>query len=127
RALTTYGGECPGADRPKAGLNIGRVVEQMSPVAVGEQADAWVGIARMIETRQMPPEDPAHFPSDAERAVVGDWIRASLKTYEAAHGGEPGRVTVRRLTSAEYAYAIRDLTGVAVRVGGDASGDAAGG
>ncbi len=127
RTLAKYCVECHGADRPKAGLNIGRVVEQMSPVAVGEQADAWVGIARMIETRQMPPEDADHFPSDAERAVVGDWIRASLNAYEAAHGGEPGRVTVRRLTSAEYAYAIRDLTGVDVRVGVDASSDSVGG
>ena len=44
-----------------------------------------------------------------------------------AHGGDPGRVTVRRLTSAEYAYAIRDLTGVDVEVGVDASSDAVGG
>ena len=36
-------------------------------------------------------------------------------------------MTVRRLTSAEYAYAIRDLTGVDVKVGIDASSDAVGG
>ena len=51
----------------------------------------------------------------------------SLKAYEAAHAGEPGRVTVRRLTSAEYAYAIRDLTGIDVKVGIDASSDSVGG
>ncbi len=43
------------------------------------------------------------------------WIRDSLKVYETEHAGEPGRVTVRRLTSAEYAYAIRDLTGIDAR------------
>ncbi|HEY8239297.1 MAG TPA: DUF1592 domain-containing protein, partial [Candidatus Limnocylindrales bacterium] len=104
------------------------MIEQMSPTAVGEQADAWLGIARMLETRQMPPpEDADDFPTDAERTATAAWIKASLDTYEAAHGGEPGRVTVRRLTSAEYAYAIRDLTGVDVRVGVDASTDSVGG
>ena len=128
QTLTRYCAECHGADRPKAGLNIGRVIEQMSPTAVGEQADAWLGIARMLETRQMPPpEDADDFPTDAERTATAAWIKASLDTYEAAHGGEPGRVTVRRLTSAEYAYAIRDLTGVDVRVGVDASTDSVGG
>jgi len=125
--FTKYCVECHGADRPKAGLDIGRLIERSSEAAVAERADAWVGVARMLETRQMPPEDADRFPSDAERAAAASWIRASLDAYEAAHGGEPGRVTVRRLTSAEYAYAIRDLTGVDVKVGVDASSDSVGG
>jgi mono/diheme cytochrome c family protein len=125
--FTKYCVECHGADRPKAGLDIGRLIELTSEAAVGERADAWVGIARMLETRQMPPDDADRFPSDAERSSVGDWIRASLDAYDAAYGGDPGRVTVRRLTSAEYAYVIRDLTGVDVEVGVDASSDAVGG
>ena len=36
-------------------------------------------------------------------------------------------MTVRRLTSAEYAYALRDLTGIDVKVGVDASSDSVGG
>ena len=36
-------------------------------------------------------------------------------------------MTVRRLTSAEYAYAVRDLTGIDVKVGIDASSDSVGG
>ena len=125
--FTKYCVECHGADRPKAGLDIGRLIERTSEAAVGERADAWVGIARMLETRQMPPDDADRFPSDAERSAVGDWIRSSLDAYDAAYGGDPGRVTVRRLTSAEYAYAIRDLTGVEIEVGVDASSDAVGG
>ena len=50
-----------------------------------------------------------------------------LSAYEAEHAGDPGRVTVRRLTSAEYAYAIRDLTGIDIKVGVDASSDSVGG
>ena len=82
----------------------------------------------MIETREMPPEDKAElFPTDAERAATTSWIRSSLRKYQAAHAGEPGRVTVRRLTSAEYLYAIRDLTGIDIKVGVDASSDSVGG
>ena len=76
---------------------------------------------------RMPPMEATSFPTDAERAAAAAWIRTSLKAYEDAHAGEPGRVTVRRLTSAEYAYAIRDLTGIDVKVGIDASSDSVGG
>ncbi|MES1168682.1 MAG: DUF1587 domain-containing protein, partial [Oleiharenicola lentus] len=54
-------------------------------------------------------------------------MRNALKTYETVHAGEPGRVTVRRLTSGEYAYAVRDLTGVDLGIGLDASSDSVGG
>ena len=82
----------------------------------------------MLESGEMPPRDKADlFPSDEERAATGAWIRAVLAKYEAEHAGEPGRVTVRRLTSAEYAYALRDLTGLDLDVGVDASSDSVGG
>lgn len=128
QTFTKYCVECHGLTRPKGGVSIERLIGQMSSNAVGEQADTWEDVAEMLETRQMPPADDAElFPSDAERAAAAEWIRASLRDYEAAHAGEPGRVTVRRLTSAEFAYAIRDLTGVDIKTGVDASSDAVGG
>src|SRR4029450_11326666 len=81
----------------------------------------------MLETGQMPPLEADDQPTDTERAATASWIRTSLKNYEAEHAGEPGHVTVRRLTSAEYAYAIRDLTGIDIDVGIDASSDSVGG
>ena len=128
QTFTKYCVECHGLTRPKGGVSIERLIGQMSSNAVGEQADTWEDVAEMLETRQMPPPDDAEeFPSDTERAAAADWIRASLREYEAEHAGEPGRVTVRRLTSAEFAYAIRDLTGVDIKTGVDASSDAVGG
>ena len=56
----------------------------------------------------MPPLEATEQPTDAERKATAAWIRSAVKAYETEHAGEPGRVTVRRLTSAEYAYAIRD-------------------
>ena len=120
--------ECHGTNRPKAGLSIARLIGDMSSTAIGEHADNWEAIAEMLETRQMPPPDDAEaFPVDEERAAAAAWIRTSLGEYEAAHAGDPGRVTVRRLTSAEYAYALRDLTGVEIKVGIDSSSDSVGG
>ena len=82
----------------------------------------------MLESGEMPPKDKADlFPTDDERAATGAWIGSALAAYEAKHAGDPGRVTVRRLTSAEYAYALRDLTGLDLEVGVDASSDSVGG
>ncbi len=68
------------------------------------------------------PEDAEHLseqsPADRSRGLE---YRAALDRYDAQHAGEPGRVTVRRLTSAEYAYALRDLTGIDITVSIDAS------
>ena len=117
---------CHGGDMPQAGLSLARLTERMAPADVGAQADNWQKVADMLETGQMPPVGmPA--PAEAERTQAVSWIRASLGEYDSGHGGDPGRVTVRRLTSAEYAYAIRDLTGVEVKVGVDASSDSVGG
>ncbi|MEP7340851.1 MAG: DUF1592 domain-containing protein, partial [Acidobacteriota bacterium] len=43
------------------------------------------------------------------------------------HDGDPGPVTVRRLTSGEYAYTIKDLTGLDLNVGIDSASDSVGG
>ena len=103
------------------------MLDQPTPDGVAAGWEHWLAIADRLETRQMPPEDADAFPTDAQRAEAVSWIRAAFDSYDAQHAGEPGRVTVRRLTSAEYAYAIRDLTGIDIKVGVDASSDAVGG
>ena len=120
--------ECHGGEKHRGDLSIERLIQQSAQTSIGDHWDAWDKVVEMIETREMPPEDKAElFPTDAERAATTSWIRSSLRKYQAAHAGEPGRVTVRRLTSAEYAYAIRDLTGIDIKVGVDASSDSVGG
>src|SRR6185436_160889 len=51
----------------------------------------------------------------------------ALHAYAQKHDGEPGPVTVRRLTSGEYAYTIKDLTGFELNTGIDATSDSVGG
>jgi Protein of unknown function (DUF1592)/Protein of unknown function (DUF1588)/Protein of unknown function (DUF1587)/Protein of unknown function (DUF1595)/Protein of unknown function (DUF1585)/Planctomycete cytochrome C len=119
--------ECHGTDKPKADLSIERLVAQPSLTTVGANWLDWERVADMIESGKMPPDEATLFPSNDERAAAMTWIRSSLKAYEDKYAGDPGRVTVRRLTSAEYAYAIRDLTGIDIDVGIDASSDSVGG
>jgi hypothetical protein len=71
----------------------------------------WQKVAEMLEGGQMPPKQ-AKQPTDPERTQMRDWLRAFLKAEAKAHAGDPGRVTMRRLSNAEYTYTIHDLTGV---------------
>jgi len=119
--------ECHGSSDPKADLSIERLVSSAGRASVGVNWQDWERVADMLESGKMPPKEATLFPSDAERTAAMQWIRSSLAKYEAEHAGDPGRVTVRRLTTAEYAYAIRDLTGIDINVGIDASGDSVGG
>ncbi|MEO6004864.1 MAG: DUF1592 domain-containing protein [Opitutus sp.] len=121
----TYCFECHGTKKPEGDLSIERLV--MGHSSIGAQADDWENIAEMLETAEMPPSDAKLQPSDAERALALNGVKSSLLAYEREHAGEPGRVTVRRLTSGEYGYAIRDLTGIDMAVGVDASSDSVGG
>ncbi len=120
----SYCFECHGTKKTEGKVSLERLVAESS---VGRHADTWEDVAEVLETADMPPDDAPRFPSDAERAQATRWVRSALKAYETVHAGEPGRVTVRRLTSGEYAYAVRDLTGVDLGIGLDASSDSVGG
>ena len=119
--------DCHGKGKPKGGVSVARLLDHMTPEGVAAEWQHWMAIADRLETRQMPPDDADVFPSETQRAEAVRWIREAFDRYDARHAGEPGRVTVRRLTSAEYGYAIRDLTGIDIAVGVDASSDAVGG
>lgn len=99
----------------------------MAQASVGRHADDWDKVLAMMDTGEMPPSDAKKIPTELERTAAATDIRTTLKIYEREHAGEPGRVTVRRSTSGEYAYAIRDLTGLDLKVGIDASSDSVGG
>ncbi len=116
--------ECHGTFKPEGNFSIERLLAAGAP---GVHSEEWEKVADALESEIMPPVEATEFPSDSERVATAAWIRGALKAYADVHAGEPGRVTVRRLTSAEYAYAIQDLTGVDIRVGIDASSDSVGG
>jgi hypothetical protein len=71
-------------------------------------------VAERLRLGDMPPKD-APQPSKAEREQLLNWINAALDAEAAGRAGDPGPVTLRRLSNAEYDNAIRDLTGVDMR------------
>jgi len=114
---------CHGKSSPMAGLNL---VELTSHASVAEKFQQWEKVAAALEQKRMPPEKmPA--PSDADRLQAAQWVRTRLRDYAVRNDGDPGRVTVRRLTSAEYAYTIRDLTGLDLKFERDFATDTVGG
>ena len=108
---------------PQAGLNLEALIARPS---VGKDFAHWEKVAAALEQKRMPPAKMPK-PGDAERARAVAWVRARLNAYARAHAGDPGRVTVRRLTSGEYAYTIGDLTGLDWKTDADFASDAVGG
>src|SRR5580704_3961605 len=106
-----------------AGISLEKLIAAPS---VAENYQAWERVSAMLDQKRMPPAGMPQ-PSDQQRSHAVGWIHSQLDTYIQAHAGDPGRVTVRRLTSGEYKYAIHDLTGLDLDVGIDASNDSVGG
>jgi uncharacterized protein DUF1592/uncharacterized protein DUF1588/uncharacterized protein DUF1587/uncharacterized protein DUF1595/uncharacterized protein DUF1585/cytochrome c len=120
--------ECHGGSKHKGDVSIERLIRLSGQTSAGAYWEDWNKVAEMLESGEMPPRDKAElFPTDEERAATTAWVRSALAAYEAEHAGDPGRVTVRRLTSAEYGYAVRDLTGIPIEAGVEASSDSVGG
>ncbi|MCU0880787.1 MAG: DUF1587 domain-containing protein [Pirellulaceae bacterium] len=71
-------------------------------------------VAERLRLGDMPPKE-APQPSGAEREQLLGWINSALDAEATARAGDPGPVTLRRLSNAEYDNAIRDLTGVDMR------------
>ena len=86
----------------------------------------WDKVVTVLDDRRMPPEDMPQ-PSGAERDELTKLIRHHLRTIAEQRAGDPGRVVMRRLTSAEYAYTIRDLTGLDLTLATTFVSDAVGG
>ena len=71
-------------------------------------------VLERLHLGDMPPRE-APQPSDAEREQLLGWFTAALDAEAAARAGDPGPVTLRRLSNIEYDNAVRDLTGVDMR------------
>ncbi|MCX6614405.1 MAG: DUF1587 domain-containing protein, partial [Acidobacteria bacterium] len=103
------------------GLNLKQLSSQAS---MAEGFQHWEKVASAIEEKLMPPPKMPQ-PTEEQRKQAVSWIRTNLKAAALKTAGDPGRVTVRRLTSGEYAYTIQDLTGIEVKT--DFAGDSVGG
>ncbi|HEY4084848.1 MAG TPA: DUF1592 domain-containing protein [Bryobacteraceae bacterium] len=115
---------CHSGNAPQAGINIEKLATNQ--ISVGEGFQTWTRVAAALEGHVMPPSVMPQ-PEEKDRAAAAAWVHSQLDSYAKKHDGDPGKVTVRRLTSGEYAYSILDLTGVNIETGIDASSDSVGG
>jgi hypothetical protein len=70
----------------------------------------WALVMERLAAKEMPPKPVPPPPADARQHVI-DWIQAVRAEEIRKSAGDPGLVLARRLSSAEYNYTIRDLTG----------------
>ena len=115
--------DCHSGDSVESGLNVQTLVSQND---FAKDFRGWRKVVSQLRSRQMPPRDAAQ-PSTAERKRLSDWIDTQLQHTTTQHAGDPGHVVMRRLTSAEYDYTIRDLTGLQLDVHRVFLSDAVGG
>jgi len=101
--------ECHAGETPEGDLDLSAF---QSLADVRTVPRTWQKVLEMLESGQMPPKDATQ-PDEPQRMRLRQWVGDYLKVEAAALAGDPGHVPLRRLTSAEYTYAIRDLTRVA--------------
>ncbi|MBM3458372.1 MAG: DUF1587 domain-containing protein, partial [Armatimonadetes bacterium] len=109
--LNSYCISCHGRTRPQAQLDL--TVFRSAAEAIAEYP-RWALIHERLAAHEMPPKTARQPPARARAAVLA-WVTA-VRRYEATrNAGDPGPVSARRLSNAEYDYTIRDLTGVDLR------------
>ncbi len=106
--LATYCQSCHGKQEPEGKLDV-TVFASIDRVADGHET--WQAILERLEAKEMPPDDAKRQPTDTDRRVLIDWIRAFHADQAKRNAGDPGLVPARRLNAAEYNYTIRDLIG----------------
>jgi len=101
--------ECHAGDRTEAEIDLSVFVDMSH---VRKQTKVWQKIRVMLDSGQMPPKKSKQ-PSSAQRKQLRQWVRDHLRHEAEARAGDPGPVTLRRLSNDEYTYSVRDLTRIA--------------
>lgn len=105
--LTKYCSGCHGAKDPRAGLRLAFRNEADARAVASAETDFWRRVAAEVSSKQMPPAGATKKPTDAERALLVDWIQANALTPDAKP--DPGPLMVHRLNNRQYANTLRDL------------------
>lgn len=115
--------DCHNDKKSKGDINL---QQRTQSLAFADDFKTWELVAEMLEDGEMPPEDEPQ-PDENQRRQLVSAIRAELDRSVLQRSGDPGRIVLRRLTSAEYAYTIQDLTGLDLDLANTLVGDAVGG
>ncbi len=104
-AAKCYG--CHGGEKTKGEVDL-KALAANPDVPVNFQI--WNTVKDTIDNGDMPPRKAKQLSPDEKAGITG-WVQQSLDLLAEAKSGDPGPVTMRRLTNAEYDYTLRDLTG----------------
>ncbi len=108
--IKTHCGSCHGGEVKEAEINFDAYD---SVQKARDNVEVWLKVRQVLNSQQMPPPD-APQPDEADLLRLISWTNAFLKAEAKLKAGDPGEVSLRRLSNAEYDYAIRDLTGLTV-------------
>ncbi len=122
--MKTYCVDCHSNQHAEAQVNLEGLAAE--PDSFRTDFKTWRTAIRMLDQSRMPPADGSQ-PSEKERRQLLAGIRQQLDQTARQHATDPGEVPLRRLTSAEYDYTIRDLTGLDLKLQNQLAGDAVGG
>lgn len=99
--------ECHNADKMKGDVDLKQFAADPK---LAVEFEIWSKVKDTIDNGDMPPRKAKQLTSEEKAGITG-WVQQSLDVLAEAKSGDPGPVTMRRLTNAEYDYTIRDLTG----------------
>ncbi len=71
----------------------------------------WLQVVEQLSLGEMPPRDVSQL-SDQQREQLLTWARDVIDQVALENAGDPGPISLRRLSNWEYTYSVRDLTGV---------------
>jgi hypothetical protein len=87
-------------------------LERFATVAdIRQSPKAWEAVLEQVASGEMPPKKEKALTAAAKKVLL-DWTHKTLDEIALANAGDPGPVVLRRLSNAEYTYAIQDLTRV---------------
>ncbi len=98
---------CHGGEKIEGDINLKALANEPK---ISEEFELWNRVHESIASEDMPPPtaDPL---APVEKELITGWVKESLDEVAAASSGDPGPVTMRRLTNAEFDRTIHDLTG----------------
>ena len=99
--------QCHGGEKTKGDVDLKRLSSEPN---VAKEFTLWQDVKETILNGDMPPRKAKQLTEDEANKLTG-WVTGAIDALATAKAGDPGPVTMRRLTNAEYDYSIRDLTG----------------
>ncbi len=115
--------DCHGGIKTKGGVDLKRLEKDPSLEA---EYPLWEKVQEVVGEGKMPPAKADPLTAEEKSKLLG-WVTKSLDYVAYQNAGDPGPVTMRRLTNAEYDCTIRDLTGIDFGLAKEFQADGGGG